>query len=397
MGQIIELEVNKLKFWEANYRFGKTNGQESTETFLSQTRNFQALVNSIKEHGFQSNNLLTVSKDQTDTNKYVVYDGNRRLAAVKKIPNINSLYVYEENDREHLNAILSREHSSNPAAQLRWTSVQKARYDLSWFLERKKHNLLNDDERPNRGVQGLRVLETSLGNALSNSFNLTTFDRLYSSINFKNKFGIDVSDIENISVEKEEQICTIFNDIEDGRINSRNTNTAKNIQAYLHNVLINIADDAERTNLQEDSDYDEEQEEEIPTRLFRPSVLESLESHLDNKNVINELQNAPIGRYPNLLNLATRAVLDTLDNICKKKLAAPQSLHPDSVKKYLRANHGYQTQSALSIINRLGQHAHNLKNNRTNSDIANDRDLVETLIIEISQEINRQKNNSSQI
>ena len=102
MGEIREVKVSDLLFWLENFRFREAKSQEQASENLCRTKNFDALVDSIKKYGFQANELLTVSPSPKQAGKYCVYDGNRRLAAVKQIPEIETLQVWFEEDTEAL-------------------------------------------------------------------------------------------------------------------------------------------------------------------------------------------------------------------------------------------------------------------------------------------------------
>lgn len=238
MGQIIAVDVSELKLWLENYRFGSVENEEDALKKLAETRNFNALVASIRKHGFQLNNLLTVSKDKTEDEKYLVYAGNRRLAAVRQCAEVQTLQVYEENDTEALNAILAREHRNDPAGRLGWTSVQQARWEISRYNQKLIENLPQN-------ATCLQMLEKAQGKALDSDFPLTTFERIYESSDFSEKFSISE---DGVTINENEQIIAIIEDITAKKINSRNLNRANSVSEYLKRLFEGKSQD-ERTGL----------------------------------------------------------------------------------------------------------------------------------------------------
>ncbi len=379
MGKIIEVKVGDLKLWLENYRFGKARNEQEALKNLQDTRHFNDLVNSIREHGFQLNNLLTVSQDQQDKSKYLVYDGNRRLAAVKQIPEIRDLSVYEESDKDALNAILAREHSNDPAGRLKWSSVQQARWEDALSRQGLTDNVPD-------AAKCLRMLE-STGETLESNFPLTTFERIYGSSDFSDRFN--VSD-DWTKVTETEELRGIIEDIKAGKINSRNLNTTENISEYLSR-LFDGQPQNERTSLVDDNETDEEvmdEEEANPTRLFRPSEFDIFAGYLENDDMMRELNRASIMRYPHLLSLATRAILDTLRNIAQKDLSMPKALGKNDISTYIKNDNKLKVKLE-TIVDGLSESAHNLQVKRTAHHINNDRDRVVSLIRAITRHINQ--------
>ncbi len=387
MGKIITVNVGKLEFWLENYRFGEAKNQKDALRKLENTQHFDALVESIKTHGFQYNNLLTVSKDQTNPDRYLVYDGNRRLAAVKQIHKINTLRVYIESDRKALNAILVREHSNAPDGRLRWTYVQQARWEKALYEQGFVESITDR-------ARCLDILEAAQDGRLDSAFPLSTFERLYSE-HFKQQFGVDI-DADRLTVRKKDEINNIIKDIQDQKITSRNINTSDNIEQYLKRLLAGQSQD-ERTHL--DDDYADEEdfrgdEEQNPTRLFLPTEINDLKHHIGIKNryLVQELERAPISRYPHLLTLATRAVLDTLRNIDKDESNVPIALNKRDCETYMRDN----TEKKLirkteKLVDTLCERAHDLRKVSTHNEINNHRGIVKQLMKCIYQSIDKPK------
>ena len=374
MGEIIEVDVNKLEFWLENYRFGVAESQADAQQKLVKTKRFHNLQASIRQFGFQANNLLTVSINREKAGFYLVYDGNRRLAAVKTIPNIETLQVYEENDRQALNAIIAREHRNVPEGQLRWTAVQQARWEKALYTQQLKNTLADN-------AICLDILEQVKNEVLDSGFPLTTFERLYSE-SFLSKFNIDIQS-DPISIGKKSEVVEIYRDISDQAINSRNLNTSDNIETYLTRLL-NGESQEDRTNLvddNDDADSTSDAEEENPTRLFRPSELEILKQCIRNPDLIRELERAPINRYPHLLTLATRAVLDTLKNIDQNNQANPESFNKGDCQCYMQDRVlRVMIRKAERLVDTLCEYSHDLRKKSTNSSIDNARYIVNQLM-----------------
>lgn len=378
MGKIVKVPVSNLMFWLENFRFGEAVDQRDALKKLKSTKNFDALVSSIEKYGFQYNNLLTVSPDKQNQEKYLVYDGNRRLAAVKQIPTIKDLSVYVETDRAALNAILDREHNSSAkAGRLRWTSVQQARRQKALHSQDLTKVLSTN-------AICLNIIETSTGESLDSNFPLTTFSRLYESYKgFNTKLDIR-NDGEHVG--KTDEIKKMANDIEQSKINSRNINTTENINQYMK-ALLSGKSQEERTNLTDDNSSEEEvesEEEQHPTRLFRPTMLDKLKPHIKNQEFMYELGRAPINRYPHLLFLGLRCVLDTLHNINKNTLVSPKSLSSNDIEKYIQQNHNLHRKKISSLLDKLAEHSHNARKKSTKAELDNARPHIEVLIDNIT-------------
>ena len=375
MGEIREVKVSDLLFWLENFRFGEAKSQKEALENLRTTKNFKGLVDSIKKYGFQANELLTVSPISKQPGKYLVYDGNRRLAAVKQISEIETLQVWVEEDTEALRAILNRAHSSgDPAGHLGWTAVQQARRDRSLFDKAIKTDLSDN-------AVALNIIEIATGESLGIYFPITTFVRvLLGYSEFKNKFGINKN---GTKIEKKENIKSIVKDIGDKKINSRNINTRENITQYIDNLLAGMSQE-DRCRLRDDNETEEEiseEEEQSPTRLLKPSQLRKLRHLIKNQAFIKEMEQAPIGKYPHLLFFALRAILDTLRNI----LDDPDKKHPKAFNvaggdKYFGKDEEHYRGKIRILIERLGAHAHDVRNQASTIELNNNRDHFEALI-----------------
>jgi len=371
MGIIINVDVNTLRYWESNYRFGTARNQKEAEKLLKKSKNFDDLVLSIKELGLLNNNLITISKDKQNEGFNLVYDGNRRLAAIRQL-NIKKIQAYLEEDQVKLNAILQLEHTGHSAGRQKWTQIQQARYDKDRFEQKL-------DNKIKRNVVSLAIIEKTLNDHVKNDFPLTTFQRIINYEDIRKKLGIISSnELHKIKINKQGEIIKIIEDINDGSINSRNLNTKDNIILYIDRLLAGLNKE-KRTDLKEDvSDDDISEDDNYSNRLFNKEELKNLNNHIKNKRFLDELEDASIKKYPHLLRLATRATLDTLSN--EQGIVQPKSLHHDLVTKDLYPNEKNYTKKIINLIDSLGELAHNVNKQATEGHIYNDKDIVNKII-----------------
>src|SRR5258708_37220532 len=94
MAQQVELPVASLLIDEENPRLSNPNAgqREALRSLASyQGRKLQMLAADILVHGLNPSDLTIVMPFDTDENRYIVLDGNRRLAALRALENPDSL------------------------------------------------------------------------------------------------------------------------------------------------------------------------------------------------------------------------------------------------------------------------------------------------------------------
>lgn len=128
---------------------------------LSDTADLEELIKSISENGYMSIEPLIVMEKGS---KYVVLEGNRRLAAIKLLTEpglaqkcrvvvpknldthvINSLKevaVYLVNDESEARSFIGFKHVNGPH---KWDSFAKAQFAYKWFVSERANGLTIDD------------------------------------------------------------------------------------------------------------------------------------------------------------------------------------------------------------------------------------------------------------
>lgn len=141
--------------------FNDNAGPHELVKALSDTADLEELVKSISENGYMSIEPLIVIKKG---DKYVVLEGNRRLAAIKLLTEpdlaqkcrvvvpkvleprvINSLKevaVYLVNDESEARSFIGFKHVNGPH---KWDSFAKAQFAYKWFVSERENGLTIDD------------------------------------------------------------------------------------------------------------------------------------------------------------------------------------------------------------------------------------------------------------
>ncbi|EAW1246528.1 TPA: ParB N-terminal domain-containing protein [Salmonella enterica] len=128
---------------------------------LSDTADLEELIKSISENGYMSIEPLIVMKKGA---KYVVLEGNRRLAAIKLltepglaqkcrvvvpknldarvIDSLKEVAVYLVNDESEARSFIGFKHVNGPH---KWDSFAKAQFAYKWFVSERANGLTIDD------------------------------------------------------------------------------------------------------------------------------------------------------------------------------------------------------------------------------------------------------------
>ena len=386
MGKSKIVKVSDLLFWLDNFRFEKAESQDDAFEKLRKTDNFKALVDSIKEHDLQGNETLTVSPDDEESGKYRVYDGNRRLAAIKENSSIETIRVWvEDKPSAKLEAILSRAHiSGDPAGQLKWTPVQQARRDKLLFNEKIKSNLSGN-------AVALNIIEKATGEELANNFPITTFDRLFRDPEFCSKFEIDSN---RMIVGKKDEIKKVIRDINDKKINSRSLNTKSSRLKYIDSLF----DKKAQKSLSNGSEHKgKKQKDSDQIHLLGQPQLDELEALIENPYFIKELKRARIDKYPHLLFFSLRAILDTLENILHNpRNPRPGALSADDAEKYLHQHEKNYKNKVWHLVDNLAAHAHDVRKQSTKGELKNNRPHFEILIERMIKKIKEKQSTSDE-
>lgn len=177
------VKVDKLRFDPENPRLayrGKSTSESEVFEFMIQNANVFDLMGSISEQGFFPGEPLLVVPDDTESDMYIVVEGNRRLAAVK-------LLLHPENATHRRKAIEDLSHTTSDAikAQIEklpvlrfpdrddilgylgyrhitgiqtWGPLAKAKY-LKQLALKKQRELAKSQSTPNQPTYGSRDLD----------------------------------------------------------------------------------------------------------------------------------------------------------------------------------------------------------------------------------------------
>ncbi len=364
---IISVDISKLKYWTENYRFPNQGSQSDMEEFLKKTGNFNKLQKSLAD-GILGHKHMVVKKDSGSDETYTVYDGNRRLAALRSNNYTGAIEVFEEKNGDNLQRILDIEHQAGFGAQLAWNPVQQARRNVS-----KKENLgLNE--------KSLLILEETLGATLDHKFPITTFARLIND-DFMQFFSVTIDNPNTVKVKEKDAVKSIYEDIKEGRLTSRSSGANDKKREYIAKVK-----NKQDVNVFFQSGLSENKptppsKNENNGRLLSPKTLELIADHLssvdkgsNHRYFIAEIRKAPLNKYPNLLALGLRCLLDSI-------WGQEKALDTNEVRKVL-ANNKKAIKFTEALVTSLHALAHNCAKPVTSSSLSKDQGIICTLIEE---------------
>lgn len=99
-GVIRKIKINKLVNYFENPRHAIGNSEEDTLKKLFNSVGIQYMLNlaeDLQKNGLLGNQQIVVVYSE-DTQRYVVYDGNRRVAAIKLLLNPDFFYFFGFSD-----------------------------------------------------------------------------------------------------------------------------------------------------------------------------------------------------------------------------------------------------------------------------------------------------------
>lgn len=214
---VSEIEIDKLLLDTRNPRHSILKDQAETlqEIILDQKGKLIRLAQDITQYGINPSDLTIVIPSDDDNSKFIVLEGNRRLAALQLLANptiaasgydtktINALKSYNEryNDSpiERLHCVVfNRREDANHWIELRHTGENEGRGVVSWKAKEKARF----NELLGKRSSALQVLEfvrknTDLNDEELESLkqpNISSIERLVGDPYVRETLGIDTTD-----------------------------------------------------------------------------------------------------------------------------------------------------------------------------------------------------------
>lgn len=219
-GIIKELNINKIINYFENPRHAVGKSEEDTLKKLFEAAGNQHMLNlalDIQANGLLgSQQIVVVFSDEI--NKYVVYEGNRRVAAIKlllypekftfldkatldrakkiaqqgKVPNTLKCYVTDQADALF---IMERIHSGEDKGRgvKQWTSREKEVFKVRRSREKKKNLSYLIDVYVKKHCNGLDI---------TTIIPFTTIQRLFNNHDVRKQIGLDITREESFTPEK---------------------------------------------------------------------------------------------------------------------------------------------------------------------------------------------------
>lgn len=261
--EIVNMEIEKISLFLENPRHEKTENQSETYQALLQAtnpRNIYNLADDICKNGLDPQELPIVVKDENFKDKFIVYEGNRRILAIKCV--INPKILLETNNKSwyedfsklnknyedkvpkkinvvienHENAIklIQKTHTGplNGIGRMQWGSWEKDQFNFNFLDANKKTVSFLIKE----------VIESETEKPLNKELNNTDIKRIFNSTAVKSY--IKVKDYENLSKEQIKKINLIAKTIVDIKKEknmpiSRILNTKEDILKFVNSLSLN--------------------------------------------------------------------------------------------------------------------------------------------------------------
>lgn len=320
------------------------------------------LVKSYVQNGiFPDEFPIVVMEDE----KYVVIEGNRRLAALKalsepdlvpsyknritklKNPNVKEITVVVAPDREAAITHIANKHTINYRRS--WKPLRQAYFYKSLLDEGKRIDEIMDDFPDHDIPRFIKMLDMhKLAKSVEvdpdnqdlvfdeRKFPITNLERFYDDSNISEFLGyeFDKFGFLNLKIDKEEfkkAYQVIVNDIASGRIDSRRFNTKAERKKYIRNFKDELKPDTSKVSEHSSDDFEVNEppkktkkqnssNHKNPKGLFRIKDLPFNANSNSLKFVYNELRTINVKKFPNATHDLLRSFLEcSLVNFLKQK------------------------------------------------------------------------------
>jgi hypothetical protein len=265
MADTIEISVADLLFDVQNPRLASPNqGQRETLRALAtgQGAKLRALAEDIIAYGLDPSELMIVTAsvgDQDNRNRYIVLDGNRRLAALRALENPDSIagaipasvlkairrlsQVFQTAPMESTTCVVFKDHEeARHWIELRHTGERGGAGPVPWGADESARFLARSDQPAEIQTQALNFLQGrgDLSQEMRSKVATTTLQRLLSSPQVRSKLGLVWSDQQLKAVGDEGAVANallyVVNDIAAKSVKVADVYNANQRNAYADNL-----------------------------------------------------------------------------------------------------------------------------------------------------------------
>ncbi len=350
-------KVVNLQLDESNIRIDIQNpSQDAIIQDLFANEGAMQIVESVLRNGFFNNELPVVLKNSS---KYVVLEGNRRVAALKAIINPRLVPTFEAKinalingqDISPLREVELKVAPSRDDASRLISSIHTIQSRKPWRPLRQAYFYYAQLEKGKRKIEDL-ILEypnidiprfvkmwemhkiaqsikyddaDTQTDVSSRGFKISTFERLYQNDKFREKFGLSFDKYGRVKVSAKmsdfkDSLKQVVTDIVTGEIDSRKINKESQLDGYLEKWSSpdKKGEGAPKTS-------DDFEPVEVPKKASTPKALipKSVQTTLGSAGVerrLKELQKLPYRNYPNAAHDLLRSLLECgLKAYCQKE------------------------------------------------------------------------------
>ena len=340
-----EININLLLLDEENIRLDITNKtQDIVITDLFANEEAMQILESIYKNGLFPDEIPVVIRQNK---KYIVIDGNRRVASLKamlspgitpkrfqqKIEKMMDGYIPIETikviiapSRQKANQYLAAKHTKTtrrPWSALRRAYFYYAQKESGTNIEKLIERYENKDISRYIRMYEMQQIALSLNNisdyvrqnVSSKNFEITTLERLYNDKYVQQKLGIDfnqttgqVSAPQNDAFD--DAYSKIITDIVDGTITSRKEiKDPADRKIYIDNLIEKRISSKEKVGV--DKFNPKKIKDDLQKFLIPNTIISSLDSPAIDR-VIKELQTINYRKFPNLSADALRSILEAV-------------------------------------------------------------------------------------
>lgn len=355
------------------------------------------IVESILRNGFFNNELPIVLKEGK---KYVVLEGNRRVAALKAILNPRLVLAFEGKIKSLINgqdvtvlqSVEVKVAPSRQAASSLISSIHTIQSRRPWKPLRQAYFYyaqLEDGKRkiedlileyPNVDIprfvkmwemhkiaQSIKYEDDVQNEVSSRKFKISTLERLYDKDEFRDKFGLSFDKYGRVQVGSDmndfkKAFKQVVEDIVSGEVDSRKINKQSQLNDYLKNL--GTPKKAQSGTPKTSRDFEpipQPKKTSIQTALIPKSLQTSLRA-VGVERRLAELQKMPYRNYPNAAHDLLRSLLEcSLKAYCAQegivltpKQPGGYTFLPDALiatKKHLEAQN--KRKDLVQVINKV--------------------------------------------
>jgi hypothetical protein len=287
-----------LLFDTANPRLSEPNkGQRDTWRSLAELldRKLLVLARDIVRHGIDPSTLPIVMASGDDAKRYIVLEGNRRLAALKSLENPEVIVgAIPQSTLAEMRA-LSKEYQATPVEHVRCLVV-KDRAEANHWIELRHSGQMEgaglipwgaDDTSRWRARTGKAEFHTQVLNWLENRGDLaperrrgrwtTTFRRLVNTPEIRARLGIGLSEgvlhIFGHAARVSRALMHVIDDVESGRTTSRTAASKDDRVRYAERIPSNVASSVKSSSIASKSAT---QKPSKPKKYVRPKPRDFL-------------------------------------------------------------------------------------------------------------------------